>query len=84
LNDLQVIRDVAERERYWNLDEQTNRCKGITGQRCKSKAIDERWRVGIESSLRTIVAECNKKMNPHAPMCELECGLSNSSTLRSI
>ncbi len=40
LLDLQMIRNVAKGERYWDLEEETNGSHGITGESRETKAVD--------------------------------------------
>lgn len=55
--DLQMIRDVAEGKRYRDLKEETNRGQCVAGKGSETEAVDDRWRVCVKGTLRTIVAQ---------------------------
>jgi hypothetical protein len=68
----QLVGYVAEPKRHGDLEEQTHGCQRITRQGSEPKAVDDRGRIRVESSLRSVVAESDQKVNPKPPVAELQ------------
>ena len=66
-----MIGNPAEGKGSWDLEVETNGCKGITGKSGETEAADNGWRVGIETTLRTVVAKRNENVDPDSPVGEL-------------
>lgn len=70
--DLLVVGNPAEGEGHGNLEEETNGCHGVASEGSKAEAADDGRRVGVESTLRSVVAESNEEMSPKTPVGELD------------
>jgi hypothetical protein len=76
--DSHAVRHITETERNRDLEEQTDGSQGVTRQRGESEAVDDRWRIGVERSLRSVVGQGDEEMDPQAPVGELRgvpCGV---------
>lgn len=72
---LQVIRDVAEPKGDGDLEEQANRCQGVTRQALEAEAPDDGRRVRVETALGAIVQDRDRHVNDDPPIGKslLEC-----------
>jgi hypothetical protein len=61
------------------LKEQTHGCEGVTRKPTETEADNDRWGIGIESTLRAIVAECDDEVHPETPVGELFIYISTTS-----
>lgn len=61
---LQMIRDIAECKGHRNLDEKADGSESIGLERSKAERTDDRGRVGIESSLRTVITKGDEEVDP--------------------
>ncbi len=66
-----MVRYPAESEGYWHLKEETNGSHGIADKVAKAEASDKGWCVGIEGSLRTVIAQGDQEVDPDAPVSVL-------------
>jgi hypothetical protein len=76
--DSHAVRDVTETERDRDLEEQTDGSQGIARQWGEAEAVDDRWRIGVERSLRSVVGQGDEEVDPQAPVGELRgvpCGV---------
>lgn len=64
MGDSQVVGDVAEHVRHGDLNEETDRGEGVTGQWGETKAGNDGGGVCVKCSLRTVVAECDEEVDP--------------------
>lgn len=60
----QVVGDVAEHIRHGDLNEETDRGEGVTGQWSETKAGNDGGGVCVECSLRAVVAEGDEEVDP--------------------
>lgn len=65
----------AESERDRDLNEEPDRRQSIRVELAEAKLFDERWCIGIEATLRSVVAQSDDQVAPHPPVaeCFLEC-----------
>jgi hypothetical protein len=75
--DIQVIRHIAKRKRDRDLQEKTHGCKGITCKSLESKSSDNRRRICVEGSLRTVVRQCDQDVDVQAPIGKLLIKIRN-------
>lgn len=59
-----MIRYPTETERDGNLKEKTNGRQRITGQGGEAKVSDNGWRVSIEGTLRSVVGQRDREVDP--------------------
>ena len=65
-----VVGEPTEGERDWDLDEQTDSSHSVSSQLPETEGANDGRGVGIESTLRTVVAHGDGEVSPHAPICE--------------
>jgi hypothetical protein len=69
---LQVVGNIAEGVGRRNLEEKTHGGHGVTLERFISETPDDGRRVGIESTLRTVIAERDDYVSIETPVRELK------------
>lgn len=69
--DSHAVRDVTETERDRDLQEQTDGSQGVARQWGESETVDDRWRIGVERSLRSVVGQGDEEVDPQSPIGEL-------------
>jgi hypothetical protein len=70
LSDTQVVGKPTKTIRHRDLNEQSHSSHGVRSQSTKTKLPHQRRCVGIECTLRSIVAHRDAKVRPHAPVRE--------------
>lgn len=65
------IRDVAEGNRYGDLEVEPDGREGVAGQRREAQRLDDGWRVGVEATLGTVVAQRYADVHPETPVSQL-------------
>lgn len=70
-----MIRDVTEREGDGDLEEQADRCHGVTRQTLEAEAPDDGRRVRVETALGPVVQDRDRHVDYDPPICKrlLEC-----------
>ena len=74
-----MIRNIAERIRDRNLEEETDSRQSIGRKTSKAKVLDDGRSICVKSTLGSIVRQCDQEMDPHAPVAEglFESGQTN-------
>lgn len=74
---IEMVRNVAEGERHRDLQEETDGSQCVAGKSSEAKTTDKGRRIGIEGTLRSVVAQRNENVHPHAPAGQLEMNVSD-------
>jgi hypothetical protein len=72
-----VIGDIAESPGDRNLQEETDGGQGVAGEASETETLDNGRRVGIKSTLRTVIGKGDDDVDPETPVGELKKNVSD-------
>lgn len=68
----QIVGDIAECVRYWDLKEKTDCGQSVAAERREAEAPDDGRTIRIKASERTVVEERDEYMHPNKSVGELQ------------